>query len=70
MPSGDEYSAVYVLCSFYGHAAFYRRDRAGDAVNGVNMLLYLVFVPGFIFLAGYRVSMALIDIRIGADDGV
>ena len=55
-----EMNALLFLCFFLFMATqlFIGETGQETLVNAANMLLYLVFVPGFLFLTGYRVSMA------------
>ncbi len=63
----QEMNTLLFMCFFLFMATqlFIGETGQETLVNGVNMLLYLVFVPGFIFLAGYRVSMAFRDPKEG-----
>lgn len=67
-----EMSTLLYMCFFLFMATqlFIGETGQETLVNGVNMLLYLVFVPGFIFWAGYRVSMAFREQKEGGRPGL
>lgn len=44
---------------YFAMQLFVRETQHARFVNGLNMLLYLVFVPGFLFRTGYRVRTLL-----------
>ena len=69
LPSGDEYSAVMCFFLFMATQLFIGETGQETLVNGVNMLLYLVFVPGLFFWPGTGCPW-LSGIRRRADDGV